>query len=264
MGDGEHVVEHVAGVAVGDGKGARCQLLLDAVEDAAIEVGAGGVHDRAVLVVIEAFAALIDSVVLLDLVPPIVLGSAVDLEAVGVMAAGVTVQRHVGVGDVVAEREEEQGDVVAGGGDGGALVFAVLDLEVVDDGVGQGFAAFGQVVVRVEVEEVGVDVLRAGELLQQGVGGQGHASGLAVGAVQRGGGVLHDVAGGVVFVDRVWVPGALDDAVFVLVKEFHQAGGGLPFVGVEPVARQTFDRLAGDPGVSVLVHMIPFAEHVTQ
>ena len=50
-------------------------------------------------------------------------------------------QRHVAVGNVVAQNKESHGDVVARCCDGTALFFAVEHLEVVDDAVRNSFAA---------------------------------------------------------------------------------------------------------------------------
>lgn len=56
----------------------------------------------------------------------------------------------MGVGHVVAEHEQQLGDVVVRGRHCRALVFIELDLQVVDHRLGQGFAVIGQVVVFVD------------------------------------------------------------------------------------------------------------------
>jgi len=89
----------------------------------------------AVGVVKEAVVVLVNLVGLVDLVFPFLLDGSVDAFLVGEWT-GVTMQRHVTVGNVVAEDEEAHGDVVARGSDGTASVLMVQHLEVVDDAVG--------------------------------------------------------------------------------------------------------------------------------
>ena len=58
---------------------------------------------------------------------------------------GVTVQGHVAVGQIMAHDVEAHGHVGRRRDDGIALLLTVLDLEVVDDGMGHGVAAGIQV-----------------------------------------------------------------------------------------------------------------------
>ncbi len=92
----------------------------------------------------------VDAVVAHDLLLPNLFHGGVQVKGAQVPGAGVRMHGHVGVGDVVAEHEEDEGGVVVGGGKGGTLGFAFHDAQVVDDGVGEGFTALGEVVFGVE------------------------------------------------------------------------------------------------------------------
>jgi len=93
-----------------------------------------------VRVVEESVVVFIDFVGLGDKIFPLLFDAAVDILFVGIRA-GIAVQRHVAVGNVVAEDKEHHGDVVAGGGDGAALFFAGEHFEVVDNAMANCFAA---------------------------------------------------------------------------------------------------------------------------
>lgn len=165
----------------------------------------------------------------------------------------VAVHGHVGVGDVVREHEEDEGDVIAGGGEGGTLLLGLLDLEVVDDGVGEGLAALGQVALGVGLEGFTVERrVLAGLHEQRGLLQRRERPGGRVTVRWR---ILHDVAGAVVFEDEVGVPGAVDDAVAVVHEEVDQTlGVGLVF-GVKHGVLQPFDSFERDPRVGKFFHV---------
>ena len=98
----------------------------------------------AIGVVEEAVVVLVNLVGLVDLVFPFLLDGSVDAFLVGEWTT-VAMQRHVTVGNVVAEDEETHGDVVARGSNGTASVLAVQHLEIINDAVGNGFATVGAV-----------------------------------------------------------------------------------------------------------------------
>ena len=97
-----------------------------------------------VWVVEETIVVLVNLVGLINLVFPFLLDGSVDAFLVGEWTT-VAMQRHVTVGNVVAEDEETHGDVVSRGSDWTASVLAVQHLEVVDDAVGYGLATVGAV-----------------------------------------------------------------------------------------------------------------------
>ena len=179
----------------------------------------------------------------------------VDVGAAG-EGADVAVQGHVAVGDVVALDEEAHGDVVVGGADGTAALFGAEHLQAVDNVMGEGFAAVGEVAA---VD--GVGLLEAGGFLAvfvgQDVGGKLLEAGVIGIRVLE---VLDNVAGAHVLEDVVGIPGAFDDEVAVVLEPFHQRGGvgldGALEGGVvgELIAIESLDGHEGQPGVGVLFH----------
>ena len=97
-----------------------------------------------VRVVKETIVVLVNLVGLVDLVFPLLLDGTVDAFLIGEWTT-VAMQRHVTVGDIVAEDEEAHSDVVSRGSDWTASVLAVQHLEVVNDAVRNGLATVGAV-----------------------------------------------------------------------------------------------------------------------
>ena len=135
---------------------------------------------------------------------------------------GVAMQGHVAVGNVVAENEEPHGDMVARGGDGAPPFFVMEHLEVVDDAVGQGFAAVGAVAA---FDIVGL-VEQWRIFRHQPIDGVRHGQ-LAERCVWPifGGAKFYDMAGTHVFEDFVGVPGSLNDKIAVFFEPLDQRLG---------------------------------------
>ena len=227
----------------------------DFVFDALDQRGGREVERVAVGFVEEAFVVFVDLVGIGDVLLPDFFDLGMDVGAVGEGAA-IAMERHVAVGDVVTLDEEAHGYVVVGGADGAAAFFGSEHFEAVDDVMGEGLAAVGEVAAfdGVGLFEaggflavlVGEDV--AGELFEPGI----------VGVLVLE--VLDDVAGAHVLEDVVRIPGAFNDEVTVVLEPFDQRGrigldgaleGGV--VG-EFVAIESLDGHEGEPGVGVLFH----------
>jgi len=203
----------------------------------------------AVRVVEETLVGGIYLIGLLHLFVPFRLDEAVDVVARREGPA-VAMERHVAVGNVMAENEEPHGNVVVGGRDGIAAFFHAQHLETVDDGMGQRLAAVGQVAVlygeRLFIEgrllSQLVHLEGAGQFLESVIGG------LGVGTV------LDNVTGAHVLEHLVGIPRALDDKVAIIVEPFDQRIGiGLQifrYVGV----LESFDSHKSYPGMCILFH----------
>ena len=252
IGDGAHVVPGI-GVAVAPvvDEFAGDDLVFDALD----QRGGLEVEGIAVGLVEEAFVVFVDLVGVGDVLFPDLLDEGVDVGAAG-EGAYIAVEGHVAVGDVVALDEEAHGYVVVGGADGTAAFFGAEHLEAVDDVMGEGFAAVGEVAA---VD--GVGLLEAGGFLAvfvgQDVGGKLLEAGVIGIRVLE---VLDNVAGAHVLEDVVGIPGAFDDEVAVVLEPFHQRGGvgldGALEGGVvgELIAIESLDGHEGQPGVGVLFH----------
>ena len=133
--------------------------------------------------------------------------------------ATVAMQRHVTVGDIVAENEESHCDVVPCRGDGTAPILAVQHLEVVNDAVGNGFAAVSAVAA---VESIRLVEQRRGlaHLLVDGMGGRQLAE-CGIGAVISRM-VLDNMAGAHVLEHLIGVPGTLNDEVTIVFEPSDQ------------------------------------------
>ncbi|KAF0111109.1 MAG: hypothetical protein FD147_1210 [Chloroflexi bacterium] len=105
---------------------------------------------KALRVVAEALVEPVDFVRTNDIFFPELFRFGVQVETEEVILAGVTVHGHVGVRDVVAEHEEDEGDVVIGGCERRPFVFALADAQVIYDGVGERLAAIRQVAAGAE------------------------------------------------------------------------------------------------------------------
>ena len=263
--DGVHVIEHAVklGSAVVEVKGAGGEGVADILEDGVgVLRSAGGAvvaqARHAVWCISEARVVAVNVIEAHHLFVPFLLDRGVQIKGAGgasaqLRGALVTVHRHVGVGDVVREHEEDEGDVVAGGGEGGALLFGFLDLEVVDDGVGEGFAALGQVALGVSLEGLAVE--------RGGFTGLHEQRGLLQcrkrpgGGVTVGRGVLHDVAGAVVFEDEVGVPGTVNDAIAVVGEDVDETLGVRLVFGFKHGVLQPFDGFERDPRVGKFFHV---------
>ena len=252
VGDGAHVVPGV-GVAVAPvvDELAGDDLVFDALD----QRGGIEVEGIAVGLVEEAFVVFVNLVGVGDVLLPDLFDEGVDVGAAG-EGADVAVEGHVAVGDVVALDEEAHGYVVVGGADGAAALFGAEHLEAVDDVMGEGFAAVGEVAA---VD--GVGLLEAGGFLAvlvgEDVAGEFLEPGIVGVLVLE---VLDDVAGTHVLEDVVRVPGAFDDEVTVVLEPFDQRGGVCldgalegGFVG-EFIAIESLDGHEGEPGMGVLFH----------
>lgn len=252
VGDGAHVVPGV-GVAVAPvvDEFAGLDLFFNALDQrSGLEV-----EGVAVGLVEETFVVFVDLEGVGDVLFPDFFDVGVDVGAAG-EGADVAVQGHVAIGDVVALDEEAHGDVVVGGADGAAALFCAEHLQAVDDVMGEGFAAVGEVAA---VD--GVGLLEAGGFLAvlvgQDVGGEFlEACVIGIRVLE----VFDNVAGAHVLEDMVGVPGAFDDEVAVVLEPFHQRGGvgldGALEGGVvgEFIAIESLDGHEGQPGVGVLFH----------
>ena len=257
--DGVHVIEHAVelGGAVVEVKGAGGEGVADFLEDGVgvlRSVGGAVVAQarHAIGGVSEARVVAVHIVEAHHLFVPFFLDCGMEIKGSYLGGALVTVHGHVGVGDVVRKHEEDEGDVVAGGGEGRAFLFVLLDLEVVDDGVREGFAALGQVAFGVGFEGLAVERrvlagLHEQRGLLQGREGPGRGN-----AIHRR--VLHDVAGTVVFEDEVGVPGAVNDAVAVVDEDVNEAFGERLVFGVKHGVLQPFDGFERDPRMGEFFH----------
>ena len=180
----------------------------------------GDVQGVATSIIHKPLVDLIDLKVLLDGMLPTAFDVVVDVGCRRKTAA-VAVQGHVGIGDVVAEHEQELGDVIVRGRHRRALVFPVLDLEVVDHGLREGFAAIGQVVVFIDRVRLLVQTGR-GAVVEHEVGARQILEPIVTGCIRR---EFEHVAVGIVLDHRVRVPGTPDDAVLVVFKPADQAVG---------------------------------------
>lgn len=97
-----------------------------------------------VWVVEETVVILVNLVGLVDLIFPFLLDGTVDALLIGEWTT-VAMQRHVTVGNIVAEDKEAHSDVVSRGSDWTASVLAVQHFEVVNDAVGNGLATVSAV-----------------------------------------------------------------------------------------------------------------------
>lgn len=262
--DGVHVIEHTVelGCTVIEVKGAGGEGVADFLEDGVLilrSVGGAVVAQarEALGRVSEARVGAVNVKEAHHFFIPFLLDRGMEIEGAGgagpqLRGALVAVHGHVGVGDVVGEHEEDEGDVVAGGGEGGTLLLGFLDLEVVDDGVGEGLAALGQVALGVGLEGLAVERgVLAGLREQRGLLQRREGPG---GGITGGGGVLHDMAGAVVFEDEVGVPGAVNDAVAVVHEEIDQTFGIGLVLGVKHGVLQPFDGFERDPRMGEFFH----------
>lgn len=253
LADGQHVLTHVAvALAVCNLEVARGEFVLHGFEYGRVVVRVVAQQRVVLLVVEEALVVAVDAVETHHLLLPHLLDSGMQVKGADVPGAGVTMHRHVGVGGVVAQHEEHEGGVVVGGGKGGTLGFALHDAQAVNHGVGEGFTAFGQVVLVLEGVGAVVQWGAAPGAVEERVGGQ-HAE-FEFGRVVHGCD-LQNVGGAVVFDDLIRVPGAADDAVLVVVEPLDEVVGEGAVVVSERCAAQAFNGFKGDPGVRVLFHL---------
>jgi hypothetical protein len=277
VGDAVHVFEHVLAVAVLKGERAGGQRGVHFAEEAGLvwieatdqrqtvavvdEAGVvASVRGRAVIAngfivrfIRYGSVEVFDLVIRFNEVSPGGFDIVVDGAAFFAEGTVIAVQRHVPVCDVVAQGKEGQREVIAGGGEGRPFLLAALDLEVIHHGVRQRLAAFGQVVLGVVVDLRQAEGGFLGGELELGSRGEpGEVCGEVVGV--RGGFVLEDVRGTVVFEDGIGIPGSLDDSVTVIAEELGDLAGDVR-VGVgDRRFLQAFDRFEGDPCVCKLVH----------
>ena len=277
VGDTVHVFEHVLAIAVLKGERAGGQRGVHFAEEAGLvcigatdqrqtvavvdEAGVvAGVNRRAVIAngfivrfIRRGSVEVFDLVIRFNEVSPGGFDIVVDGAAFIAEGTVIAVQRHVPVSDVVAQGKEGQREVIAGGGEGRPLLLPALDLEVIDHGVRQRLAAFGQVVLGVVIDlSQGEGRFLGGELELRSRSEPGEVCGDVVGV--RGGFVFEDVRGTIVFEDGIGIPGSLDDSVTVIAEELGDLAGDVR-VGVgDRRFLQAFDRFEGDPCVCKLVH----------
>ena len=149
-----------------------------------------------------------------------VLPGALDRGMEFVEFAGITVQRHVGVGDIVAHDEEAHRHVGRRRADGIALLFTVLYLEVVHDVVGHGIAAVTHVALL-----VGIRLLIEFRFLHQVIDLHGLGQRHEALHFQADGIVLEFAAMAAALVTEhlIGVPGALHHKITVILKPTDEA-----------------------------------------
>jgi len=129
-------------------------------------------------------------------------------------------QRHVTVGDIVAEDEEPHGDVVSCSGNGTTSILAVQHFEVVNDAMGNGLATVSTVAAVICIRLV-EQRRRLPHFLVDGMSGRQLAE-CGIGAVVSRM-VLDDVAGAHVLEHLIGIPGSLNDEVTVVLEPSDQS-----------------------------------------